>query len=122
VIRITQRIQYKYNYASTAALAPDWDLVEEIMSQIRRMPVKAVFHHVKEHQGDHVPYRDLSIDAQLNGDADALAGEYMTSSPESHLIAPMMPPTGTLLVIQNKTIKGPLLKQNLSCSCHFRNH
>jgi hypothetical protein len=55
--RIAQRQAYAANYAN-ATLAPDWDLIEEIVSQLCALPVLPKFKHVKGHQDDHVAYHE----------------------------------------------------------------
>jgi hypothetical protein len=61
---------------------------------------------VKGHQDDHVKYADLSLDAQLNVDADKLAGDFMSQHPNPQTIAPLMPTTGVHLNIDSNTITG----------------
>jgi hypothetical protein len=105
LIRIDQRRQYEKSYAN-ATLAPDWDIVEEIVSTLKLIPVTPSFTHVKGHQDDHVAYADLPLDAQLNVEADALAGEFQTKFPSEHLQAPLLPSTGVHLMIGQSTVTG----------------
>jgi hypothetical protein len=87
-------------------LAPDWDIVEEIVSTLTLLPVTLSFSHVKGHQDDHVAYEDLSLDAQLNVEAGALAGEFQTKFPSENLKAPLLPSTGVNLMIGKSTVTG----------------
>jgi hypothetical protein len=80
--------------------------VEEIVAQLRRLPVKPLFVHVKGHQDDHINYVGLSLDAQLNVDADKLAGDFMSHYPKPQTMVPLMPTTGVHLNIDSKTITG----------------
>jgi hypothetical protein len=105
LIRISQHQAYVANYANTT-LAPDWDFIEGIVLQLRALPVLPTFKHVKGHQDDHVAYQELPLDAQLNVDADALAGAYISAYPASNPLVPMMPTTGAQLIIQDQTITG----------------
>jgi hypothetical protein len=87
-------------------LAPDWDIVEEILT-LRLLPITPFFSHVKGHQDDTKAYKYLSLAAQLNVDADTLAGEHQTQFPSEHLIAaPLLPSTGAHLCIGDRTITG----------------
>jgi hypothetical protein len=61
---------------------------------------------MKGHQDDHVNYADLSPDAQLNVDADKLAGDFMSQYPQPQTIVPLVPTTGVHLNIDSKTITG----------------
>jgi hypothetical protein len=82
LIRIDQRQQFAKCYANVT-LAPNWDIVEEIGSTLQLVPVTPSFSHVKGHQDDVTPYADLSLEAQLNAEADALAGEFQTKFPSA---------------------------------------
>jgi hypothetical protein len=53
LIRIDQRRQYAKSYAN-ATLAPDWDIVEEIVTTLSLLLVTPSFSHIKGHQDDHV--------------------------------------------------------------------
>jgi hypothetical protein len=103
MIRIGQRQKYGASYAN-ATLAPDWNLVEEIVAQLRLLPVEPFFFHVKGHRDDYFKYADLSLDAQLNVDADKLVGDLMSQHPNPQTIAPLMPTTGVHLTIDSNTI------------------
>jgi hypothetical protein len=105
LIRIDQRRQYDKSYAN-ATLAPDWDIVEEIVSTLILLLVTPSFSHVKGHQDDHVAYADLSVAAQLSVEADALAGEFQTQFPSENLKAPLLPSTGVNLMICKSTVTG----------------
>jgi hypothetical protein len=105
LIRIAQRQAYIANYAN-ATLAPDWDLIEEIVVQLRALTILPTFKHVKGRQDDHVAYHDLPLDAQLNVDADALAGSYISAYPAANPRVPMTPTTGAQLILQDQTITG----------------
>jgi hypothetical protein len=76
--RINARNKYTTNHPS-ATLTPDWNLVEQIHSTLKKtQSLFPSFHthiaHIKGHQHDHTPYAELSLEAQLNVDADATAG------------------------------------------------
>jgi hypothetical protein len=64
------------------------------------------FSHVKDHQDDHVAYADLSLAAQLNVEADALAGEFQTKFRSENLKAHLLPSTGVNLMIGKSTVTG----------------
>jgi hypothetical protein len=105
LIRIDQRQQFEKCYVNVT-LAPDWDIVEEIVSTLKRFPVTPSFSHVKGHQDDVTAYADLSLEAQLNVEADALAGEFQTKFPSATLLAPLLPSTDVSLTIVDATVTG----------------
>ena len=57
------------------SLKPDWDVVRSIADTLLLFPAPKIT-HVKGHQDKTVPYADLPLRAQLNVDADHLAGEF----------------------------------------------
>jgi hypothetical protein len=54
-------------------LDAEWDLLVEIQDALKEMPGIDLI-YVKSHQDDQVPYDRLPLMAQLNVDADKLAG------------------------------------------------
>ena len=70
---------------SSQTLASDWDAlitIEDTLSEVD-YPIRIL--HVKGHQDDKAPYDTLSLHAQLNVDADALATQYQTDHGQPRL-------------------------------------
>jgi hypothetical protein len=108
--QIQARSQHSTNHPN-ATLAPDWDLVEQIHRTLEDTKAQhpSFSHHiahVKGHQDDHTPYVELSLEAQLNVDADAAAGAFhYHSQHQGSLAAPLLPTTkAQLLHIGQQTI------------------
>jgi hypothetical protein len=107
--RINARNKYTTNHP-TATLAPDWDLVEEIHSTLKK--TQALFPafcthitHIKGHQDDHTPYAELSLEAQLNVDANSAAGTYhFHKNYKGSKAAPLLPTTKSQLYIGKQTV------------------
>jgi hypothetical protein len=76
--RIEDSLKKRYKCPNDA-LAPDWDLVEEIVNTIALLPRAPRFSHIKGHQEDDIPFAELLLVAQLNVDADCYANTFMTS-------------------------------------------
>ena len=101
--------QYRDCYLNTI-LEPDWDMVEQIHTNIQDTPIPLTLLHVRGHQ-DRNPDAQLSIEAQLNVHVDALAGEY-SAFLQSALIdttadmVPMLSVTGALLDLEIGTVTG----------------
>jgi hypothetical protein len=51
-----------------------WDVMNKIVQTLQSMQITPTLEHVWGHQNDHTPYDDLSLDAQLNVNADKAAG------------------------------------------------
>ena len=61
--------------------------------------------HIKGHQDDHKAYDELSLPAQLNVDADALANAYVQQNPtKDYTRAPMLPANGAQLHLPQGTV------------------
>jgi len=95
---LTDRMSYSKIYPNST-LRPDWDLLEEIVSVYREIPVNQLtFEWVKGHQDVVTPQHELTPQAIFNIRSDALAAEITQS-------------TGTLRIPQS-----PLLP---STRCHL---
>ncbi|KAI2506267.1 hypothetical protein MHU86_8202 [Fragilaria crotonensis] len=78
-------------------MIPEWDLLTEIRNTLRGLPfVQLVY--VKGHQDNDKSYRQLNQMAQMNVDADHMAGRYQTALGRAHPFALMSPTTGTHLI------------------------
>ena len=88
--------------ATLDALDAEWDLLVEIQEALRELPgVDLVY--VKAHQDDRVAYDCLPLMAQLNVDADRLAGKYNREHGAHRPFAFMAPTTGALLMTDEGT-------------------
>jgi len=56
-------------------IAPEWDILVELLNYSKGFP-KCTAKHVKGHQDRNKQYEALSLEAQLNVDADRLANQY----------------------------------------------
>ena len=75
ITRVTDRFTYAESYPN-ATLDPDWDLVNEIVKTLNKLPIETSFHHVKGHQDNKIAYDNFTLEARLNVDADTEAGGY----------------------------------------------
>jgi hypothetical protein len=84
-------------------MIPEWDLLTEIRNTLRGLPfVQLVY--VKGHQDNDKSYRQLSQMAQMNVDADHMAGRYQTELGRAHPFALMSPTTGAHLIYPEGTL------------------
>lgn len=103
--RIKQRHTYEIPYPN-ATLATDWDLVEQIWAVARSTPnLKITFEWVKGHQ-DETDDDDLSIEAQYNIKADALAGNHRCTPTDHKYPEWLLPSERCRLVIQGIPCHG----------------
>lgn len=59
-------------------MVSDWDVLTMISTTINELSCPLTIKHVKGHQDEKKAYKDLTILAQLNVDADKLAGSFQT--------------------------------------------
>ena len=89
--------------ASLDVMDPEWDLLMEIQESLREMP-GVTLTYVKGHQDDRTEYGRLPLLAQLNVDADRLAGRYNREHGARRPFSFMAPNTGALLVTNDGTL------------------
>ena len=64
-------------YFPAKTMAAEWDVLQAIVTKIKAFSINPLLHWVEGHQDDHLAYNKLSLPAQLNVDADGLAGNYV---------------------------------------------
>ena len=75
--------QLSWNYLSPGCtLAPDWDVINQICEVMNNSLPTTVLEHVKGHQDNKVSKHKSPLPAQLNVEADELAGHYQTNHKE----------------------------------------
>jgi hypothetical protein len=78
--RMTEHKYYEEPYLN-ATLASEYDIIEEIYKTCKIYNIKSSYHWVRGHQDKHISYEDLSLEAQLNVDADWYARKYQDHLP-----------------------------------------
>eukprot|EP00980_Cylindrotheca_fusiformis_P013741 scaffold3534_cov102-Cylindrotheca_fusiformis.AAC.1 len=98
VTKVSQSWHYDFPFPNLT-LAPDYDIVHETVMLLRQARVRATFSHVKGHQDStSKPFDSLPLVAQLNIEADDLAGEYRRlHDNESHSKVPLLSHTRCIL-------------------------
>eukprot|EP00957_Ditylum_brightwellii_P057936 4392490-Ditylum_brightwellii.AAC.1 len=76
VVTRAKKQQSYSNYFSFNTLTPDWDIIAQISEILDTGNILPIFKHIKGHQDKNKKYKDLSLTAKLNVDADLLAVEY----------------------------------------------
>ena len=122
--KILDMITWPYYYPN-ATMSPDWDVLQAIVSLLREFPKTPQLIHVKGHQDNNQTYAQLSMPAQLNVDADKLAGDFEYRPSDDPTIAPLIAgnsvslqcPTGTISSKYRQNIRkmksAPIMKQHI---------
>jgi hypothetical protein len=105
---VTDRLKRKYSVPNLTVL-PDWDLVEAIVKTIQEANLTVSISFIKGHQDNDTPYAQLPFSAQLNVDADQLAGRFQENYSSYRPLIPLSPTRPVALDITNPTI-----------NCHFK--
>ena len=100
--RCTAHQSYKYPYPN-ATTKGEFDVVEEITRSSERYSIRGNFKWVKGHQDDDKNV-ELSIEALLNIEADALAGSYQDRNKQDRLWVTMLPSCPAMLDIHGISI------------------
>jgi hypothetical protein len=105
-------------------LEADWDLINEIRWNLKEQQhlQGCTVKHIKGHQDQSKTYSDLSLDAQLNVDADRLAREYQDTmdTPEAvvylfpHASAQLHLRDGTATSQMSRALRSALTEQELT--------
>ena len=111
VDNVNKHLPYVGTYYPNDTLAGDWDLVHEISVKAASLPNAPTIKHIKGHQDKQKKYKDLSLAAQLNVDADRLADMYMQHHHDQHLVAPLLPSHGAQLHLPEGTITNKLKRE-----------
>ena len=101
--------------ASLDVLDAEWDLLVEIQDALRELPGVDIT-YVKSHQDDKRAYASLPLMAQLNVDADRLAGQYHKKhGAHRPAFSFMAPNTGAFLLTDEGTVTS-----NISSALRIR--
>jgi hypothetical protein len=85
-------------------MEPDWDVINEILWNRERSGIQVgKISHVRGHQDRKKAYQQLSLEAQLNVDADALAREYQSLYGQARPLVLLLPHSGANLHIAQGT-------------------
>jgi hypothetical protein len=100
---VNEICSYGYVYPNTTTTS-EWDVLAEIKKSLSELQVQPSIGHIKSHQDKNKPYEQLSLPAQLNCDADELAGEYLQEHPDlDHTRVPILPTSGCQLHLAKGT-------------------
>ena len=116
MVECAQSPPAEWKRTPNSTLASDYDVLAEIWATHALLPEasRPSIIHIKGHQDKDTAYEELSLPAQLNVDANKLAGDYMANNPDkdySHV--PVLPSSGVQLNLPAGTITYQL-KQVLS--------
>ena len=96
---------YPHIYPITTMDA-EFDCLAQILDTVRELDaLTPTFNHVKGHQDERTPYKELSLLAQLNCDVDTYANRFLHNNPDiSHPTVHQFPAGECILQLQSGTI------------------
>ena len=92
-------------------LTSEFDISEQIYITQQENNIRARFKWVKGHQDNNTRYEDLPLEAQLNIDADELAGEYQNEQGKFLPIIHTLPSCSAMLSIGGISVTSNYRKQ-----------
>jgi hypothetical protein len=101
--QMTEHKQYEEPYPN-ATLASEYDIIEEIYETCKIYNIQSSYCWVRVHQDKHTAYEDLSLEAQLNVDADWYAGKYQDESGKFLQQCTILPACPVMLSIREITV------------------
>lgn len=111
VIRRIERTTKSTWEAPNQKLMPEQDVIDEIAATLHTLPIVLDIKWVKGHQDLQSPYEKLSLEAQLNCDADREAESWTNDEHSCHQLVPPLPTTPSQLVIQQRVITAHLKRR-----------
>ena len=94
---------YQGEWKTLDVMSADWDVLIELQESLKKLPGMKL-QHVRGHQDLHTPYRNLSLLAQLNVDADHQASKYQCIHGAIRPYVFLMPHTRVHILTQAGTI------------------
>jgi exonuclease III len=109
VIRRTKRCMAATTPSPNDNLRPEHDIIKEIVTTMKMLPFKVTLKWVKGHQDTSTSPAQLSLPAQLNCEADRLAGTHpIPDNLPFTWMVPALPNSQCQLVIQGRTITSKM--------------
>ena len=103
VLRIARQLP-THQWYPNETLSSEWDVVQAIVYTLKQFPVTPIVKHVKGHQDRDIAYALLSLQAQLNVDADAAATLYQIDYGSSRFLVPRITGNDAQLILDEKTV------------------
>jgi hypothetical protein len=107
VNKISEMMEWETHYPSNA-LSSEWDILSVILSYLPKLPVPPTVKYVKGLQAKDAPVATLSLPAQLNCEADALATTALEAIVPPIPQTPVFPSTVCPLDVSNVTVSHKL--------------
>jgi hypothetical protein len=95
---------YVSNKSPSSTLTADWDVLQEIRHSLNDLTFRPTIQHIKGHQDRNTPYEYLPLPAQLNVDADKVAGAFQDAFGCARPHVPLFPHTGAQFNINQGTV------------------
>ena len=103
VTRLQTSLPFSDPFPNSTLMA-DWDVTNEIVTSLRGLSRLPLLLHVKGHQDASTEYSSLSLEAQLNVEADTEAGQYQCSHPALRPSVPRLQSNPVQLHLDGKVI------------------
>jgi hypothetical protein len=99
--QIEEAIQWTYT-TPNVTLQAEWDIESIILTTYKELDINFTFMHVKSHQDDDGPLKNLSLETRMNVEANKLATEYLQEAHPKHPITLLFPTAKCQLIVNKK--------------------
>jgi len=106
MVKRCQKLPKPHQMVPNSRVVAEWDLLAEVWETTRSIPEgsRPTINWIRGHQDKHTAYENLSLEAQLNVDADELAEAYVRTHPhKDYTTSHLFPTSGIQLHIQSGT-------------------
>lgn len=117
VVQKLNSIRKFYIAEFASAKDPEWDIINSCIQSFKSLPEQPVVEHILGHQDNKLHYWELSLNAQLNVDADGVATEAFATYKEAAPLAHFDPKSKVQLNIKHRTITSEYTK-TLRAECN----
>jgi len=114
MVASSHEVPAEWKRTPNSTQASDYDVLAEIWATHNLLPVTScpAVLHIKGHQDKKTAYEQLPLPAQLNVDANKLAGDYMAAHPDTdYTVVPVLPTSGVQLHLPAGTITYNMKKE-----------
>ena len=116
IAMVTKLTMWNTHFSATM-LQPEWDALQAILTTFNQLANHPQLSHINSHQDDIDDYATLSLPAQLNVNADHLAGKHHHHIQDNLMLVPIIMHTTAQVTTLNGTITSKLqqtIHQNIA--------
>ena len=108
--RMNEHKKYEHPFPNETTKS-EFDITEQIFITARNANIATSYEWIKGHQDETEPLKELSLKAQLNVEADILAGDFQRREGKFRPFAHLLPSCSAMVSIRGISITSNIFKQ-----------